>query len=168
MSAQDINNCYHCQIILDENNWYKHLKRHGTKVCKNCTCERSKPKKKIQRLKLRLETMLAYGNKCVHCGENRILFLTLDHIHNNGYHDMKGVDFYAFLKGLGFPGQGTQLQILCHNCNAIKELNLRQSKQTIIRTAQPEIYSKIEYSISEELDTQLWEMARELFYKLNI
>lgn len=124
--------------------------------------------RRLRRIKLRLETMLAYGNKCANCQEHNSLFLTLDHINNNGYMDNKlgkGIEFYAYLKRLGFPGRKTQLQILCHNCNAIKDSELRQRKSE--RNTIQEIYMSITYSINKELNNQLIFKARQLYIALN-
>lgn len=91
----------------------------------------------IARLKSKLETILAYGNECVKCKESHPLFITLDHINNNGHIERgRGDEFYRHLRSLGYPGQNTQIQLLCHNCNAYKEytLNRIQKSQIIIST----------------------------------
>ena len=122
--------------------------------------------RQVNRLKIRLEMILAYGGECVNCKINHPLFLTLDHIKNNGSLDVAGIDFYQQLKKLGYPGKDTQLQLLCHNCNAFKEYqNNRNNKNEIISPVK-EIYLPQPYSISEEEDEQLWMKARLLFCQL--
>jgi|SRR5271157_2452145 len=74
-------------------------------------------------LKLKSDVMAAYGGHCVCCGEDRIEFLALDHIHNDGAHDRRsggkaGNGLYRQLKNQGFP-QG-RFQVLCFNCNGAK------------------------------------------------
>lgn len=120
--------------------------------------------RQINRLKIRLEMILAYGNECFGCHETHPLFLTLDHIHNNGsMEDERGAGFYQFLKRLGYPGKNTQLQLLCHNCNALKEYqNNRKHKSETIK-AIAEIYLLQPYTISESTDEELWGQARSLF-----
>lgn len=60
----------------------------------------------------------AYGNKCICCGENNLLFLTIDHINNDGASQRKeigeGITFYNWVIKNNFP---TFLQCLCFNCN---------------------------------------------------
>src|ERR1700743_3839943 len=103
-----------CKATLTDENLSLYHKNNDIKICKQCNRTRLKKynsklnpdkkiiennNKKIQRLKLRFETMLAYGNECINCRENKILFLTLDHINNNGYLDRnnigKGTELYA-------------------------------------------------------------------------
>ena len=136
------------------------------KYLKPFTKEKDNIRKKIQRIKLRLETMLAYGNKCVKCNELENLFLTIDHINNNGILEKeRGFGFYALLKRLGYPGKGTQLQILCHNCNASKEyVNRRENED--LRKLEPEIYITQPYFISKELDDSLWQQAEDLYNQI--
>jgi hypothetical protein len=72
-----------------------------------------------QNKKLRLECLLAYGNKCACCGENRYEFLCIDHINGRGRAHRKdtGRYFYGWLKKNNFPGG---FRVLCHNCNMSK------------------------------------------------
>lgn len=73
-----------------------------------------------------------YGGKCVCCGESNYMFLTIDHINNDGY---KGRlrpepgsirkrriagDWYKYIIDSNFPGD---LQLLCYNCNGGKQRN---------------------------------------------
>lgn len=126
--------------------------------------------RRIIKLVNKLEMINAYGGCCVKCGENNPLFLTLDHINNNGNLENKsrGSEFYQYLKGFGYPGNGTQLQLLCHNCNAQKEyIERRQNKNQIVQTT-PEVYIKQPYSISKELKTQIKDQARRLYYLIKL
>lgn len=69
---------------------------------------------------LRLETFNHYGGtQCVCCGENRLEFLTLDHIAGDGAAQRGrlrrgGTSFYSILKKQNFPDG---FRILCWNCN---------------------------------------------------
>jgi hypothetical protein len=69
--------------------------------------------------------MSRYGGSCVCCGESKLAFLTLDHIHNDGGKRRKsgealGTRFYKRL--LKVPVDPT-LQVLCWNCNMGKRLS---------------------------------------------
>ena len=85
------------------------------------------------RQSLRAEMILAYGRDCKHCGESNPLVLVLDHIFDNAQDDRKknghngGYHMYRQLKAKGWP-QG-ELQLLCHNCNFIKEYKRRNAQR---------------------------------------
>jgi len=67
-----------------------------------------------------------YGDKCLCCGETIKLFLTVDHINNDGYLHRKQVgrsshnNIYGWLVRNNFPND---FQILCMNCNQGKHRN---------------------------------------------
>src|ERR1022692_2684334 len=62
----------------------------------------------------------AYGKNCQCCGEQRLEFLSIDHVNGGGRaHRAKtgsGKAFYRKLRTIGFP-QDPPLRVLCHNCN---------------------------------------------------
>jgi hypothetical protein len=70
----------------------------------------------------------AYGGyKCNCCGETEPLFLSIDHVDNNGAKERKsgsyagsGTAFYQWLRKSGFP---PGYQVLCMNCNVGKHKN---------------------------------------------
>lgn len=69
--------------------------------------------------RLRLEAIEQYGGKCVCCGEGRIQFLCIDHIHGGGGKHRgelwkKHLTIYEFLKKENYPDA---YRVLCHNCN---------------------------------------------------
>jgi 5-methylcytosine-specific restriction endonuclease McrA len=68
----------------------------------------------------KLEGIAAYGGKCACCGESRIEFLTLDHIHGRASEPRRitGLKAWARLKARGWPKDNYQL--LCFNCNWAK------------------------------------------------
>lgn len=88
------------------------------------TAFRRKEAEKTRRLnaKLKNEVFVAYGGwRCACCGESERLFLSLDHIDNNGgklrkngAHPTHGSDLNRWLKKNGFPAG---FQVLCMNCN---------------------------------------------------
>ena len=70
-----------------------------------------------------------YGGKCICCGETEPLFLSLDHINNDGAQHrqsilgnkrLAGSHTYHWVIRNGFP---SSMQILCHNCNHGRFLN---------------------------------------------
>lgn len=77
---------------------------------------------------LRREVFDAYGGfRCACCGETQPLFLSVDHIYNDGNemrksgtHSRGGTAFYAWIKRNKFP---PGFQILCMNCNTGKHRN---------------------------------------------
>lgn len=77
--------------------------------------------------RLRDEAIMAYGgHKCACCGEIEPLFLTLDHINNDGCKwreankDHRGATLFRWLKRNNWP---KGYQILCLNCNQGKHRN---------------------------------------------
>jgi hypothetical protein len=74
------------------------------------------------------EVFAAYGGyRCSCCGEVERMFLSIDHIANNGATERKsgayrgsGTAFYAWLRKQGFP---PGYQVLCMNCQVGKHKN---------------------------------------------
>lgn len=78
--------------------------------------------------RVRREVINAYGGRCACCGEERIEFLTFDHINGDGNrhrreiaqqrgwksHHIGGAKFALWLRKNGYP-EG--FRILCFNCN---------------------------------------------------
>lgn len=92
---------------------------------------RHKAKSEQYRRALKHAALVAYGNAvCVCCGEKDELFLTLDHVNNDGAAHRRqirakgfaGVAFYSYLRVRGFPNR-PPLQVLCYNCNCGRRAN---------------------------------------------
>ena len=73
---------------------------------------------------LRMKCLIHYGGdppKCACCGEDHLLFLTIDHIFGGGNHHKKEIGgsgrLYNWLVQNNFP-EG--FQVLCYNCNCAK------------------------------------------------
>lgn len=69
-----------------------------------------------------------YGGKCACCGEGEIVFLTIDHVNNDGAAHRRqlrnrgqggGLWFYRWLIKHGYPAS---FQVLCLNCNLAKHV----------------------------------------------
>lgn len=77
---------------------------------------------------VREQVFAAYGGyQCACCGETERLFLSIDHVANdggemrrNGTHGTSGTAFYQWLKKNNFPDG---FQVLCLNCNIGKHRN---------------------------------------------
>lgn len=82
---------------------------------------------KRYRKNLRIETINAYGGRCVCCGEGTWQFLTIDHPKGDGQRDREPHrkitgQFYAWLKKQGYP-KG-YYQVLCMNCNWVRRYDI--------------------------------------------
>jgi hypothetical protein len=78
------------------------------------------------RKRLRETALAAYGDCCACCEEKEPIFLTIDHINNDGAEHRReigsvgGRSFYSWLRKNNYP-EG--FQVLCWNCNSGKHLN---------------------------------------------
>lgn len=99
----------------------------GIRTCEACALRASRFQAQ-QRAKLRLEVFNAYGGPhCQCCGEDEILFLTIDHINDDGAAHRKtlprtysGGKFYKWLKRNKYP---SGFRVLCFNCNCGRQRN---------------------------------------------
>ncbi len=101
------------------------------------------------RLKIRILSLYASPVKCQICGFDKIDGLVLDHIHNNGAEhrkevglscrgsDTNGTRMYEHINKVG---KIDGLQVLCANCNLIKEVR-RHRKNTF---KDPDLLAAIE------------------------
>ena len=105
--------CSRCGTSLDMNEPYSR--------CYTC-----REKGRQYGVRVKQACFVAYGNQCVCCGETEIVFLTIDHIFNDGHNHRKelpkphGVGFYNKLKKEGYPKD--RFQLLCMNCNFAKQI----------------------------------------------
>jgi 5-methylcytosine-specific restriction endonuclease McrA len=82
--------------------------------------------------KLKAEMVQAYGGKCQHCGVDDPIVLCLDHVNDDAHVEKEefgvgargGHKQYSRLKAEGWPQE--RFQLLCYNCNAVKEHNRRR------------------------------------------
>lgn len=85
-------------------------------------------KTKLNQDRCREQVFAAYGGwRCTCCGETEKLFLSIDHIENNGAAERRaglykggGSAFYAWLRKQNFP---PGYQVLCMNCQVGKHKN---------------------------------------------
>jgi 5-methylcytosine-specific restriction endonuclease McrA len=88
-------------------------------------------KSKRFRDKIRELTLAAYGGVCVCCGEDELVFLTVDHIipvHNRAR--PSSYQLCLQLRKQGFP---SGYQILCFNCNHAKGTSEACPHQRIVK-----------------------------------
>lgn len=88
--------------------------------------QKARDARKLATRRLKYETITAYGEVCVCCGEDFLDFLQLDHIYDDGAADRapgmpRGSRFYRALQKAGWP-KG-RLNVMCANCNVAKSLN---------------------------------------------
>jgi hypothetical protein len=113
----------------------EHKREHRNRKIANGTLEEvaalraaESAKTKRNQDRCRSEVFAAYGGyKCNCCGECEPMFLSIDHIDNNGAEERKsglysgsGIGFYQWLRKSGFP---LGYQVLCMNCNTGKHKN---------------------------------------------
>lgn len=96
--------------------------------CNPCRDERAETYKEVGRPRyfaLKFAALAAYGSICACCGETDHIFLSIDHINDDGAEHRKqtgqGIDgLYRWLKDNQYP-EG--FRVLCHNCNHGRYLN---------------------------------------------
>ena len=83
--------------------------------------KKTKNRKSYRRAKA--EVFERYGSACKCCGETEPMFLTIDHVNNDGggrYRKDRGYAMYQKIIDEGFPAK---YQVLCWNCNTGKQRN---------------------------------------------
>jgi hypothetical protein len=75
-----------------------------------------------RRRSYRTEVMARLGSRCQCCGETTPVFLTLDHVQNDGYKDRRTARHLIYKRVLDEGCPPERYQILCWNCNAAKAL----------------------------------------------
>lgn len=76
-----------------------------------------------QHINRRNETLRLLGNKCAECGVDDKRVLQVDHVNHDGANERKcysGAKYYRIILGKIISGS-RDYQLLCANCNAIKE-----------------------------------------------
>jgi hypothetical protein len=135
--VQDLENCLICGNVLLDNIFDLHAMA-GVAICQSCIIDKSPKRKTAKNEKINGSSLLqrrvyqkkhsfslkkkiinGYGDKCACCGENNLLFLTIDHINCDGAEERKSEGynqdkFYNSLIDNNFPNQ---YQLLCYNCN---------------------------------------------------
>lgn len=109
--------CIKCEMVLPIDLLPKY-KGNGAK-CKSCRhLYHKNDAKRVKKL-----VIDHYGAKCFCCGEDRLGFLTIDHINNDGSRDIRKRNAsrgYRWVLKAGLPGD---LRIACYNCNCGRHYN---------------------------------------------
>ena len=109
--------CRPCRQAAARDRYARHNQNGGPNPFKNkVTKYRATKKEKV---------LDAYGKSCACCGEAQVLFLTIDHVNNDGAAHRSKIgngssNLYTWLIKNGFP---ERFQVLCSNCNLGKHLN---------------------------------------------
>ena len=113
-----------------------------SRLCRVCMAKKTKAYRKanlekvrakgreearLRLVRLRDEVFAKYGARCACCGEERKIFLVVDHVFGGGCAhrrslsktgDMAGTG--TFLRDVIRRGYSSEFQVLCHNCNYAK------------------------------------------------
>jgi len=95
--------------------------------------------------KYKNEVISGYGGKCNCCGETNIIFLTVDHVNNDGAEQRRfnrsesGNSLYRKIVKNNFPAE---YQILCYNCNIGKYHNKGVCPHTFNEAVEELLYYK--------------------------
>jgi hypothetical protein len=128
--AKTLRMCTRCKVIQYTSEFSKHPSgRDGLQsVCK--TCNRVYCRAYRQRTKRKVFDH--YGAVCACCGESNEIFLTLDHVNNDGAAHRRSINaprnpnstdkVWRWLVITEFA-EGDKFQILCYNCNCGKRDN---------------------------------------------
>jgi len=81
--------------------------------------EEVKRKQRQRNLDIKVDVIYRYGGKCECCGEDELVFLTIDHINGGGSKHLKelrksGTNFYKWLIDNNYPDG---FRVLRMNCN---------------------------------------------------
>jgi hypothetical protein len=99
------------------------------KKCRNEEPEKYNRQSRKAKSRIRERLYDMYGNKCVLCGFDNILALTLDHINNNGAEERKALGergvYYRALEKY----RPNEYRIICMNCQFIERVEHGRQNQ---------------------------------------
>lgn len=127
----------HCRKCIKKNRNQRGLCMCGNPQKKNSVrCERCLERHRIyavnRRSRDRTIVLNHYGQKCVYCGEDHPIFLTIDHIDNGGAEHRRAIgrnNIYKWLRQQNFP---SGFQVACYNCNCAKHVVGEQTLLAVI------------------------------------
>ncbi len=153
MPFQTEKECTHCKQTKPafDFNWRNKIKGWLKPLCRACESKRFKEYYEIHREEMcargreyhktwkdvRFEQVLdALGHECACCAEKERIFLTVDHINNDGYKEKYGKDgvaragrtLWSRLRKEGYPKD--RYRILCFNRTADKRCPHELNKET--------------------------------------
>ncbi len=115
--------CTKCLVKKSKENFYRGSQyKHGrTPWCIKCKSDYDK----VWARRLKLDVINAYGKVCGCCKEDKIEFLSIDHVlgkrENRKFirNNQRGSRFYSYLRDNNYPKR-PRLRVLCYNCNMSK------------------------------------------------
>lgn len=137
----ELNSCEFCYTNLSLDNMFEFHIKNKNSICKNCVITISPMRKTAKNIKIKYRSLVqrrmdnksilfkiklqlieGYGGKCSCCGEDNYLFLTIDHVFNDGYQDRKEKKYnqYNFYKQIINENFPTKYRLLCYNCNCCR------------------------------------------------
>lgn len=144
----DTKTCKQCKITKPLSDYHKAPRnKQGVKtICKDChngnlrqfyadnpaEHTREKQRQREYRESVKQQVFDYYGEYCACCGEAERIFLTLDHINNDGAQHKRELSKQANARSVGADklwraiikdGFPNSYQILCYNCNCGKRDN---------------------------------------------
>lgn len=87
---------------------------------KGLLCSGCSQTERQRAIRIKQEVMTKYGGSCECCGEDRVAFLTIDHINNDGGVKRRSGEHSGgghFYKRLRTIPRNPTLRVLCWNCN---------------------------------------------------
>jgi hypothetical protein len=134
--TDDAKTCARCGNSKPLGEFSKTSKGHPHSYCRPCRNEDARQRRatgangkhrpdyqRQKRIEDRDAAYAHYGGECQCCGEGNYLFLTLDHVNNDGkaHRDRyKGQPMYRIARREGYPDT---FQLLCFNCNCGRARN---------------------------------------------
>ena len=132
--------CVHCKIPVTGSTrcqkcrsrivaYYKIVRRKNQErgLCTTCgsvmPCAKCKARDKKRHAAARDKVFNHYGNQCKCCGESNLMFLSIDHVNNDGAahrREIGKIGINSWLISNNFP---PGFQLLCFNCNMGKQRN---------------------------------------------
>lgn len=129
--------CPGCKEIKDNFGKRQRAKDGLATYCKDCVGEYNELYRllhpdywKQNTRNIRSKVFTYYGGKCNCCGEKEYMFLTLDHVNNDGAEHRRSLSnrrndnmpVYKYLISTEFA-EADRFQVLCWNCNCGKRSN---------------------------------------------
>lgn len=128
--------CYRCRQVKPKEDFSNCNSKGGREsrdfksgYCRPCQSKMvvdGRAKKRVEQRKLIVE---AYGGKCCKCGFDDYRALVIDHVNDDGHEERRSGlkhpnEFYRHIIKSNFP---PNYQVLCANCNTIKEFDRKAS-----------------------------------------
>ena len=133
--AQDRFECKSCLAKAVRKTAAIRAKRESEGLCKKCGkslpadgklhCHNCLERNNAKNLEIKTKVMNHYGGKCACCGEDNLIFLSIDHINGGGDKHRRelgsgGGRLYRWIVSNNYPND---FQVLCFNCNQGRAVN---------------------------------------------